>query len=182
MCPISLSPWLKITSPRSGQTAPNYAAWLQEPSISMTRVHKQPDYDSQKELCHCMYRYFNLIYNMKVSNRCRFIYHILRILHQHLATLFIPWKFKCLYWFRSKRQCWSTKVPTVRNSGFDITWYFRKYFKISSMISFAGMPLGKGLGKGKRMFLLSSYLRLSAYAAEMDLLCTFHLKKHKLEK
>lgn len=73
-----------------------------------------------------------------------------------------------------------TKVPTDRNSGFDATWYFRKYFKISSIISFAGMPLGKGLGKGKRTFLLSSYLRLPAYAAEIGF-CTFHLKKHKLE-
>lgn len=26
------------------------------------------------------------------------------------------------------------KVPTDRNSGFDATWYFRKYFKIFSMI------------------------------------------------
>lgn len=46
------------------------------------------------------------------------------------------------------------------------------------MISFAGLPLGKDSGKGKRMFLLSSYLRLSAYAAEIRFTLHFFILKN----
>lgn len=53
---------------------------------------------------------------------------------------------------------------------------------IITIILTAGIQLKKGLGKGKRMGFLSSYLRLSAYATETGFILNSSPNKHLLEK